>query len=224
MLQFYSMFIGPNDLCFDVGANFGNRTKIFLQLGARVVAIEPQRDCVALLKAAHGTNSQFEIVQKAVSAHEGVAVLEICNLNMLSSMSPEWIKAVQQSGRFSEYSWETKERVETVTLDSLIDSFGVPSFIKIDVEGSEWEVVKGLSRLVRTLSIEFTPEFMEQTFKCIERLRSLGDIQLNYSVGESMKLVHDSWLSPPQMISILADLQRDHTIFGDVYVQCKDCC
>ncbi|MEN8172361.1 MAG: hypothetical protein ABFS03_05715, partial [Chloroflexota bacterium] len=46
MLGFYSQFIASNDLCFDVGANRGSRTKIFRQLGTRVVAVEPQAACV----------------------------------------------------------------------------------------------------------------------------------------------------------------------------------
>lgn len=33
-LSFYGKFINPNDLCFDIGANYGNRTIVFLALGA----------------------------------------------------------------------------------------------------------------------------------------------------------------------------------------------
>ena len=40
MKSFYSHFIGKGDLCFDVGANLGNRAEVFLALGATVVAIE----------------------------------------------------------------------------------------------------------------------------------------------------------------------------------------
>ena len=45
-LQFYSPFIQRGDLCFDVGANEGFKTKSFLMLGAKVVAIEPQGVCL----------------------------------------------------------------------------------------------------------------------------------------------------------------------------------
>ncbi len=40
--EFYSQFIRPGDLVFDIGANRGDRTEVFVQMGARVVAAEPQ--------------------------------------------------------------------------------------------------------------------------------------------------------------------------------------
>jgi 16S rRNA A1518/A1519 N6-dimethyltransferase RsmA/KsgA/DIM1 with predicted DNA glycosylase/AP lyase activity len=54
MCTFYRQFIKPNDLVFDVGANIGNYTAIFLALGARVLAIEPQAECMAQLRARFG--------------------------------------------------------------------------------------------------------------------------------------------------------------------------
>lgn len=46
LLNFYSKFIKADDLVFDIGANIGTRVKIFLKLGANVVAFEPQPDCI----------------------------------------------------------------------------------------------------------------------------------------------------------------------------------
>jgi len=45
LVQFYAQFIHPGDLCFDIGAHTGERARIFLELGARVVCVEPQRSC-----------------------------------------------------------------------------------------------------------------------------------------------------------------------------------
>ena len=50
-LGFFSNFVHADDLVFDVGANIGDKTEIFLGLGARVVAVEPQPDCMRELKA-----------------------------------------------------------------------------------------------------------------------------------------------------------------------------
>ena len=41
-LNFYSELIKKDDLCFDIGANYGNRSEVFIKLGAKVVAFEPQ--------------------------------------------------------------------------------------------------------------------------------------------------------------------------------------
>lgn len=48
-LVHYRQFVKSGDLVFDVGANVGNRTAVFLRLGARVVAVEPHASCVAEL-------------------------------------------------------------------------------------------------------------------------------------------------------------------------------
>ena len=48
--RFYSQFVTSGSLCFDVGAHAGNRVRCWLQLNARVVAIEPQPDFVRLLR------------------------------------------------------------------------------------------------------------------------------------------------------------------------------
>jgi FkbM family methyltransferase len=218
MLQFYSQFVKPGDVCFDVGANTGNRTKVFLKLAARVVAVEPQDKCARLIESVFGRDKRLTIVRKALGAAEGQAEMRVSNSSTVSSLSGDWIEAVQKSGRFADTSWDTKQPVQLTTLDGLIHEHGLPAFIKIDVEGFEDQVVKGLSQKVKTLSLEFTPEYLRATYNCIEHLRLLGDIRLNYSLGETMRLALDHWIEPQEMVDLLESLKDDRSIFGDVYV------
>ena len=143
----------------------------------------------------------------------------VCNANTISSMSREWIDSVKKSGRFRNYSWDKTQTVSMTTLDQLIEEYGIPAFTKIDVEGFEYEVLKGLSQPLKALSLEFTPEFIASTFKCIEHLQSLGRIQLNYSLGETMQLVLDKWINPKEMVETLKNFGYDNKTFGDVYVK-----
>ena len=50
MRAHFSQFICPGELVFDIGANTGHLTQVFLSLGARVVCVEPHPDCVKALK------------------------------------------------------------------------------------------------------------------------------------------------------------------------------
>ena len=208
MLKFYSQFISAQALCFDVGANIGNRVKIFLELNADVVAIEPQVECVDILNKVFGKNQQLTIIQTALGNKDGEAELMISDSNTISSMSPEWIDAVKKSGRFSENVWNQKQQVSLTTLDNLIEKYGTPAFIKIDVEGYEYRVIQGLSKPVPMISLEFVPEIIESTDMCIDYLQQLGEIKLNYSVGESMRFSLKEWTTPHEIKRLLSDFSK----------------
>ena len=49
--NFYGVFLLPGDLCFDIGANLGNRTRCFRHLGCEVVSVEPQTFCFKIGRA-----------------------------------------------------------------------------------------------------------------------------------------------------------------------------
>jgi FkbM family methyltransferase len=138
-LQFYGRFISDGDLVFDVGANIGERSDVFLALGAVVVAIEPQAECAKRLRSQWQSEPRFTLFEGACSEAAGERELFISDANTLSSMSPEWIEAVRASGRFRDYRWDKTHTVETTTLDALIAEHGTPAFIKVDVEGLSTE-------------------------------------------------------------------------------------
>jgi hypothetical protein len=71
-----------------------------------------------------------------------------------------------------------------VTLDSLIDSHGVPSYCKIDVEGFEPQALRGLSYPIATIDFEFHRELAEAIEDCLERLADLGDYRYRTFIGE----------------------------------------
>lgn len=218
MAVFYSQFIKTGDLCFDVGANMGNRTRIFLKLGARVVAVEPQPRCARFLLSHFGHEDGFALLKTALGEREGLGEMMISRETALSSLSEEWVRRVRESGRFKDSQWHRRQAVDITTLDRLIQQEGMPAFIKVDVEGYEYPVIKGLMQPVRTLSFEFTPEFMDAACQCIAHLSALGDIRLNYAMGETMVLVLSEWVMPEPMIDIL-NAQRNSGLFGDVYVR-----
>jgi FkbM family methyltransferase len=218
--NFYRQFINPGDLVFDVGANLGNRTKVFCKLGAQVIAFEPQAGCYELLKRACAGNQSVRVLNRALAKTERMLDIFIADAHTISSCSSEWIEAVKKSGRFEKFDWNKVQRVETTTLDKAIQEFGLPSFIKIDVEGYEFEVLSGLSAPVKCISVEFTPELIQNTFNCIDHMSSLSDIDAQLSLEESMEFETGSWLSAEEIKRMLA--QTDPATFGDVYIRCPD--
>src|SRR6185436_2583802 len=142
-------------------------------LGAKVVAVEPQPSCASILLEAFGGTPGLEIVQEALGSVPGTAQLALSDATTLSSMSRGWVDAVRSSGRFAEYRWSRSIEVPVTTLDALIARHGRPAFVKIDVEGFELEVLRGLSAPLPALSFEFTPEWSDSAEACVEHLGTL---------------------------------------------------
>ena len=109
--------------------------------------------------------------------------------------------------------------MEITTLDQLIAQHGLPDFIKVDVEGFELEVVQGLSRPVKLISLEWTPEMTETLLGCIEHLSGLGPVSFNLSWGESMEMSRSRWMDRKQIVELLDSYRGDTFYFGDVYVR-----
>lgn len=216
-VAFYRQFVQPGELAFDVGAHVGDRTTLLLRAGARVVAVEPQPALFAKLDRVFGGDPRVTLVAEAVGAEPGEAELRWPQRGLaLASMSTEWVDRVRNSGRFG-VDWENRAVVPVTTLDALIERYGAPSFCKIDVEGYEEPVLRGLGHPIATLSIEFTPEYLDSTERALLRLGEIGDYRFNYGLGESLVLVERRWLTRDE---VLTQLQACEPLsFGDVYAR-----
>jgi FkbM family methyltransferase len=217
---FYSQFITPGDLCFDIGANNGNRTDIFAHLGAKVISLEPQPSCLEVLKKKYAKNPNITIVPMAVGKQSGTAEMYISeSASTVSTLSTHWIEKTNESGRFSDITWNTTLNVTVVTLDELIKQYGMPSFIKIDVEGFECEVISGLSMAIKNLSFEFSNEMINETIDCIRHLGKIGKCVCNISYGETLKFNTSSWLTSEETLQFLHTGQLKENSNGDIYVK-----
>ncbi|HEV2352820.1 MAG TPA: FkbM family methyltransferase [Puia sp.] len=215
---FYSQFVKPGDLCFDVGANLGNRVGPLLAAGARIVAVEPQAFCQKVLKWRFG--KKIAVVPMGLGETEEVREFYISDASYLSSFSRNWIDSVKKD-RFKENEWTNAGKVQMTTLDKLIASYGTPAFIKIDVEGYELEVLKGLNSPVNMISFEYTtPEQTERAIACIERVRSVNPgVECNYSVGESMEFEMPAFIRAEEMLQLVKSSKFSETGFGDIYLR-----
>jgi FkbM family methyltransferase len=218
-LRFYRQFIPADGLCFDIGANVGQRTVLFLELGARVVAVEPQPDCAEILRRDH---PEATVLEAAIGPSSGTATLLVANYPTLATLSPEWVRAVKASGRFAEFEWNDEREVRTRTLDDLISEYGVPDFCKIDVEGYEYGVIQGLSTPVPALAFEFEKERADERLRAVDHLASLGMQAFNFSFGESLHFALPAWVDRDAICSFLQGPVHTNVSFGDVYSRSSD--
>ena len=86
MRQFYSAFVRPGETVFDVGANIGVYAEIFSELGADVVAVEPNpRCCENLDRLARARRVHVE--RCAAGESPGKASLHVCQDPGLSTVT-----------------------------------------------------------------------------------------------------------------------------------------
>jgi FkbM family methyltransferase len=220
-IDFYKQFVKEGDLCFDVGANVGNRIDAFLALNVKVIAVEPQPDCVAALHDKFG--EEITVVPVGLGAAPGTATMHIANETTISTFSKEFIQSTSKT-RFKRNKWEQTMEVPIRTMDSLVEEFGRPVFCKIDVEGFELEVLKGLTKPVPYLSFEYcVPEMNARLYDCINYLHSLEpNTRFNYSIGETMELAMETWVDHAAFMEIAKSKAFVDTLFGDVYVKMVD--
>jgi FkbM family methyltransferase len=211
-MEFYGQFIKPDDLCFDVGSNIGAKAEVFLELGARVVAFEPQPDCYREMVARCGRPGRLTALNVAVGSEPGEATLYVDRTRAGSSLRAGWGGSI-----------EAEIRVPMETLDRAIARYGPPNFCKIDVEGFELEVLRGLSRPIPYLTLEYhlDDEDVRKTRDCLKMLAKLASLSLNLSFGEEPGLCWSDWVDLDEFHRYFPErAPRSRTCgYGDLFVK-----
>ena len=216
--SWYGQFLRPGELAFDLGAHVGNRVRTFRRLGARVVAVEPQPDFVAVLRTLYGRDAGVSIEACGVAAAVGRADLHVSRRTpTVSTFADSWIAEVSLDDQFRRVRWDQTVPVPITTLDELIARHGAPAFCKIDVEGYELQVLQGLSRPLPALSFEYIPVTIERALDCLSRLEELGDYRFRHSRVETHLWADPDWLTAAAMRVVLRRIGADDHRSGDVY-------
>jgi FkbM family methyltransferase len=215
MDRLYGAFVRPGDLVFDVGAHVGDRIGAFRRLGAKVVAVEPQPALIFTLNAIYGRDRSVAIERQAVGRVAGEITLRVNVDNpTVSTASAAFVHAAKGAAGWEGQVWGKSIRVPMTTLDALIAEHGVPTFIKIDIEGFEEEALLGLTQPVAALSFEFTTIQRDVARACIDRCVALGMTLFNAAIGESQTL--GDWRSAEAIGRWLDELPHEANS-GDIY-------
>lgn len=208
-------FLRKNDLVFDVGASVGDKTAVYVAAGCRVVAFEPEPVSFAKLKDRFADNPNVTVVNEGLADRPGYLTLRICRkARTISTFAPHW-----QTGRFARYRWEDEVKVPVTTLDVAIADYGFPRFIKIDVEGYELQVLRGLSSPVSYLSVEFAGEFPVSMAMKVLRMTELGYREFNLCFGKKAAWAAE-WTGPTPIIESV--ISQGSSAWGDIYARMEN--
>jgi FkbM family methyltransferase len=208
----------PNGaLCFDVGANIGEKSYSMLAAGARVVAFEPIPVCAAEVAArCQVFRDRLTICEQALGDKPGRAVLNIdTTLTNMSSMRANWHEGFEES-----------LDVEVTTLDSAVEKFGCPDYCKIDVEGWEEHVFQGLTTTLPLISFEYHNDEhagIDSAMRCLDRLRDLSSnsLEINVTPAEKLEFAYPAWLSPDEFVKVFSTetVSQIGFTYGDIWVR-----
>jgi len=212
MRTFYAPFVRRGDLVFDVGAHFGKYAECFTSLGATVIAIEPNPSCCDSLRRL-ARSRDIHVENCAVGDQPGKLKLHICvEYPSLSTVTNEWYEAAHNSPlQHRSAHWQEPIEVDVVTLDQLAARYGLPAFVKIDVEGFDDHVLRGMSFQPRALSFEFNREVPQVAQRCFEAPVLATGYEFNYTYGT--KLSSGQWMDAKELRS---QIFKGEKYFGDV--------
>lgn len=172
-------------LVIDIGANVGSHTIAFSKVAQRVIAFEPQPHTYGLLRGNIALNGCTN-----VEAHQ-VALGDGGREGLILPIDPSKEHA-SQGARFAGYG----EMVHIKPLDWF--SFHPISFIKIDVEEMELEVLKGAEQTLKSQSpIVYVEIHNDQLLKEVptymKKLGYIGQERIVQHTGQNNILTH-GWI------------------------------
>ena len=174
------------NLIFDIGFNIGEFTQTCFNKynSCSVIAVEANPNLVSTVSQHFFTNYNFSLLNNLVSDKEGESLDFYINPSAsgISTASTHFM----QNSRFTKGSkyigenstqWAAPIKVQSITIDSMIERYGIPDLIKIDVEGYELNVLKGLTQKANDICFEWHEEEKENLYQILEHLQSIGYTQ-----------------------------------------------
>lgn len=197
------------DVFVDVGANLGYYTCLALQSGKPVIAFEPQQQnlqCLFQNLIANGWEDNAEVFPLALSERPGL-------LTLYGASGPSASLIENWAG----YSPSFKKVVPVSTLDNVLSGRFLDKqlFVKMDVEGAEFQVLKGA---VATLRIKPKPIWLLEV--CLEEFHPDGS---NPDFHEIFKLFWENGYKaytatePPKLVTtkdVARWVEKDHAESG----------
>lgn len=165
--EFLSKYVQPDFVCLDIGSNVGYFSVLFASKGAKVISFDPVRENYAIqtMTSALNPNLAIEIRNCAIGDHSGTIHFSIPKQTSLARIKSH-----------SNPHDEITRIVQLITIDQL--DLPQVDVIKIDVEGAEEMVIKGMLNTLerckpKLIMVELVQEHLSEFGSSIESVFNL---------------------------------------------------
>jgi FkbM family methyltransferase len=169
-------------LYFDIGANVGKWATANINTADTIICVEASPTTYNQLINATKTNTKIKSLNVAICDNSGqdITFYDCTTASTISTLNKDWL--TDSSSRFCNYPYR-EIKCKTMTIDSLIETYGIPDIIKVDVEGGEFSCLSSLTQMVPLLCFEWASELNTVTFECLHHLTKLGFTQFLFKWG-----------------------------------------
>jgi FkbM family methyltransferase len=182
VLAFVSALVKQDEVCFDIGGHYGYYTLCLANLAPRgqVHTFEPVSTLAKRIRQAADRSGLGH-----VTVHQAAVAGEIGEMDLYYDQSGQgddsmaYLDAyggVDTEAAHEHYRSFSRTKVQSVTLDSLVNQLPAPSFIKMDAEGAEAAILRGGLNLVRRFRPRLLIEIhgIHEALQCAEILSRVG--------------------------------------------------
>lgn len=167
-----------SNIVLDIGANFGHFTQASLDLGFRVVAVEPHPICFQNLERRFGQNPKVTLLNCAISNLSGEVNFYLHPLHNNDPVQTS-LSATTISDKFDR---DTQKQilVEAKRIESFFLLGQEYALVKVDIEGAEMHLVKDLIRFtgqIQRLALETHFRFMANSKESDMYVEELGRLE-----------------------------------------------
>ena len=206
--NFYKRLIQNINYKNELIINVGEKSSIFSKLADKVLAFEPSSSIFNILKHRY-KNSNVEVFNCALgSDNTTLDFYEIEENEWYSSLSKKHIETTVTERNITKSELIKNNKVVVEKIENYIKKYGIPIYIKIDVEGYEYEVIRGLETAVPLISLEANlPEFCQESINCINYLSNISSDKYMFNFTTDTFFLQEHFMKRNDAIKFLESTQ-----------------